>query len=342
MHLFSDCPFWSALTVFEPPPQGWSIPDVDSEIFTILIECVYTESGLHGTESGLNLVKLCYAFNLAKNWWMKKDRRKLRDTTYRYIVRRILGYNPNVLENCRDLDHSHHLHRSEELYRSWELSVTHNSIQEMLTQHDMIALYCCVIPQDLWPALTARFERDFILLLNVSAAVRRNSAGVASGVDYRRWWLHYYRLAGYRDASWLSPDARHRLFAPLNSDENKSPQERTEFEAARARGSALVNAFEAQQAQEQQPVTSTTPITPVTPGTADNTADISSGEEVDDALEHLPSPSHHQETRRVRFAELPQVIRFPLQTERIQMNGHDAALDSPEEETFHGEAARAA
>ncbi|KAM0464993.1 hypothetical protein ACHAPV_001985 [Trichoderma viride] len=335
MHLLSECPFWSALTVFEPPPQGWSIPDVDPEIFTILIECVYTTSGFHGTESGLNLVKLCYAFNLAKKWWMMQDRAKLRSTTYRYIVRRILGYNPSVPEDCRDLDHSHYVYRSEELYRTWELSVKHKSIQKMLNEHDMIALYCCVIPQDLWPTLTARFKSDFMLLLNASASVRRNSAGVASAVDYRRWWLHYYRLAGYRDASWLSPDAHHRLFAPLNPDEDKRPRERAEFEAARAHRSALVNAFEAQQAQEQQPVTPVTPFTPLAP-------DTSSSEEFDDALEYLPSSEHRQEPRRVRFAEFPRVIRFPPQIELVQMTGHDAALDSPEEDTFHEEAARAA
>ncbi|KAK1245458.1 hypothetical protein MKX08_005087 [Trichoderma sp. CBMAI-0020] len=336
-HLLSESPFWSALTVFEPPPQGWSIPDIDPDIFTILIKCVHTASGLRGTEKKLNLIKLCYAFNLAKKWWMMQDRGKLRNTTYRYIVRRILGCNPNVPEDCRDLDYSHYVYRSEELYRTWELSVKHKSIQKMLTEHDMIALYCCVIPQDLWPVLTARFKPGFILFLNVSALARRNSAGVVSGVDYRRWWLHYYRLAGYRDASWLSPDAQHRLFAPLNSDEIKSLQERAEFEAARARGRAAVNALEAQRAQEQQPVTTVTPFTPFTP----IAPDTSFGEEFDDALEYLHSSEHPRETRRVRFAEFPQVIRFPPQIERVQITSQDAALDSTEEEAFHGEAAHA-
>ncbi|PON25809.1 hypothetical protein TGAM01_v205246 [Trichoderma gamsii] len=405
MHILSESSFWSALAVFEPPPQGWSIPDVNHEIFTILIGCVYTEFGFHGTKSELNLVKLCYAFSLAKKWGMAQDRRKLRDTTYRYIVRRILGHDPNVPEDSRNLDHSHYLYRSEELYRTWELSAKDRSTQKMLANHDMIALYCCVIPQDLWPELTARFKNEFILLLHVSAAARRNSAGVASGVDYRRWWLHYYRLAGYQDASWLSPDAQHRLFAPLNPDEDKSPQERAEFAAARARGSALVNAFEAQQAQEQQPVTPVTPVTTATPVTPVITVtpvttatpvtavtsvipDTSSREEFEDAPEYLPSATHHQETRRVRFAESPQVIiytpqielsetrhvRFaespqiiiytpqielsetrrvqfaetpqvignPPQIDGVQMPSHNAVPDPPEEETFHGEAARAA
>lgn len=201
MHLLSEYSFWSALTVFEPPPQGWSIPDVNSEIFTILIECVYTPSGLHGTESGLNLVKLCYAINLAKKWGMIQDRRKLRDTAYRYIVRRIMHCNPNLPDDCRNIDYSHHVYRSEELYRTWELSQKHNSIQKMLTQHDLIALYCCVIPQDVWPALTARFKHDFTLLLNISETARRSSAGMAAEVDYRSWWLHYYRLAGFQDVN---------------------------------------------------------------------------------------------------------------------------------------------
>lgn len=332
MHLLSQYPFWSALTVFEPPSQGWSIPDVDSEIFTILIECVYTTFGLHGTESGLNLVKLCYAINLAKNWGMIQDRRKLRDTAYRYIVRRILHCNPNLPEDYHDLDYSHHVYRSEELYRTWELSQKHTSIQKMVTPHDLIALYGSVIPQELWPTLTACFKHEFTLLLNISASARRNSAGVAAEVDYRRWWLHYYRLAGFRDASWLSLDAQNRLFEPLNPDEAKSPQERAEFEAARARGSALVNAFEAHQSQEQQPVTLVTLVTPATP-------DAPSVEELDAAFENAPSSEHRHETRRVHFAQFSQVIRFPRQFDQIQTTAHDAPLDSGEEETFHGEAA---
>ncbi|KAK1252250.1 hypothetical protein MKX08_003437 [Trichoderma sp. CBMAI-0020] len=67
------CLFWSALTVFEPPPQGWSIPDIDPDIFIILIKWVCAASGFRGTESKLNLIKLCYAFHLAKKWWMMQD-----------------------------------------------------------------------------------------------------------------------------------------------------------------------------------------------------------------------------------------------------------------------------
>jgi hypothetical protein len=347
MHLLSECPFWSAITVFEPPPQGWSIPDVESEIFTILIECVYTSFGFHGTESGLNLVKLCHAFNLAKKWNMIQDRKKLRDTIYRYLVRRILYYNPNMPEDCRELDYSHHAYRSEELYRTWELALKYNAIQKILTQHDLIAIYCCVIPQDLWPALTALFKHDFTLLLNVSASARRNSAGVASAVGYRRWWRHYYRLAGFRDASWLSPEAQDRLFGPLDPDEDKSPQERAEFEAARARGSALVNAFEAQQAQEEQPgtpVTQDTPVTPSSPATPDTpvTPATLTIEESDATVENPPMSQHRQRTRRVHFAQSPQIISYPSQMERIQLTAHDATLDSTEVEAFHGEASRAA
>ncbi|KAL7921780.1 hypothetical protein ACQKWADRAFT_327393 [Trichoderma austrokoningii] len=352
MHILSKYPFWSALTVFEPPPQGWSMPDINTEIFSVLIECVYSTCGLHGTENGLNLVKLCYAFDLARTWSMIKDRRKLRDTMYRYILRRILQYNPSRLEDSRQLNHNHHLYRSEELYRTWELAQMHDFISKMLTQHDLIALYCCIIPQDLWPVLTARFDSEFTLLLHVSASARRGLAGVASGVDYRRWWLHYYRLAGFEDANWLSPEAHNHLFAPPNPeddpDEDKSPQERAEFEATRARGNALVNAFEAQQAQQiqEQPVTPDDPVTlaaPVTPTTSDipatsNTQPV----EVNDAPEHLPPPRSRPQTRRVRFAPSPQVIALSPQMDQVPMTAHDAAVDSTDTVPYYGEASRAA
>ncbi|KAL9489668.1 hypothetical protein ACSS6W_001945 [Trichoderma asperelloides] len=326
--LLSEYPFWFALTVFEPPPQGWSIPDVNPEIFTILLECVYTICGLHGTESGLNLVKLCYAVNLAKRWGMIEDRKKLRDTAYRYIVRRVMHYDPNVPDDCRALDHRHYTYRSEELYRTWELSRKHNSIQKMLTQHDLIALYCCIIPQDIWPTLTARFKQEFTMLLDISATARRNSAGVTANADYRSWWHHYYRLAGFRDASWLSPDAQNRLFEPLGRDGNDASRERAEFEAARARGSALVNALEAQQAQQQ-------PVTPASLGIP------SVVEEVDAGFENNPPSAHRRENRRVHFAQLPEIIRFSRQHSDIQTSAPDTALDPAEEEAIHAEAARA-
>lgn len=330
------------------------MPDVNSDIFGILLECVYSTSGLHGTECGLNLVKLCYAFNLARTWGMSDDRRKLRDTIHRYIVRRILRYNPGLPGECRAVDYNHHMFRSEELYRTWELAQQHSLISKMLPQHDLIALYCCIIPQNLWPALTARFESEFTLLLHVSASARRSSAGVASAVDYRRWWLHYYRLAGFEDARWLSPEAHNRLFAPRNPDENnpdedKSSQERSAFAAARARGSAVVNAFEAEQArhtQEQQPVTPTSPTSPnpVTTSTTDVTATSSTQpvEEANNALENLPPPRRRPEARRVRFAPSPQVIILSPRINQVPMTAGDAALDSPEDDDSHGEAARAA
>lgn len=90
----------------------------------------------------------------------------------------------------------------------------------------------------------------------------------------------------------------------------------------------MVNAFEAQQAQLQQPVT---PVTPVTPSFV---------EEFDASLENIPSSRHRNETRRVHFAQIPEIIRFPHPYHLIQITAQDTTLNSAEE-SVHGEAARA-
>lgn len=204
----------------------------------------------------------------------------------------------------------------------------------MFPQHDLIALYCCAIPQSAWPVLTARFTHEFTMLLNVHVMERRSSAGGTDEMDYRSWWLHYYRLAGFQDAHWLSSDAQNRLFGTPSCDEDGGPQERAEFEAARARGSALVNAFEAQQSQQQQPVTPIASVTPVAPVSPSVFAEFNA------SLDNALSSAYHREIRRVHFEHLPEIIGLHQQVP-IQMATHDEAFDLVEEEIIHGEAAPA-
>jgi hypothetical protein len=339
------------------------MPGINSDIFTILIECVYSTSGLHGTEPELNLVKICFAITLAWRWGMTQERRKLRDTVYRYIVRKVMHYNPNLPDERGVLNHHHYIYRSEELYRTWELSQKYHAIHKILTQHDLIALYRSIIPQDIWPELTAHFKVEFTTLLEVSAAFRANSAEVG----FQDWWLRFYRLAGYLEANWLSPDAANRLFGPIHRDGNGDSlpvHERAEFEAARARGSALMNAFEAQQAQEQAaapttsaasnisvflntssvPTTAAVPATQAVPATPATPTNPSATEEVDiyDATPRSSPSSRRSGSRRVRFAQHPEIITPPHERYMSEMNAHSAVTNQPEELGYDGEAAPAA
>ncbi|KAM0257319.1 hypothetical protein ACHAQJ_004406 [Trichoderma viride] len=343
--LLAKYPFWTSLTFLEQPSQGWSMPGINPDIFTVLIESIYSTSGLHGTEPGLNLVKICFAITLAWKWGMQPERRKLRDTVYRYIVRKVMHYNPYLPDERGILNHNHYVYRSEELYRTWELAIKYHYIHKIVTQHDLTALYRSVIPQDMWPALTAHFKPEFMALLEVSAAVRANSAETG----FQDWWLRFYRLAGYLEANWLSPDAANRLFGPLHQDENGDSlpvQERAEFEAARARGNALMNAFEAQQGQEQPlipttsnvPTTLTAPTTPTTP----TTPSVAEEENIYDASPRGSPSRRHSVGRRVRFAQLPEIITPPHERRLSQMTAHSATVNSSEETAFHGEAAPAA
>ncbi|KAL7792168.1 hypothetical protein V8C37DRAFT_410127 [Trichoderma ceciliae] len=308
IRLLAKYPFWASLTFLEQPPQGWSMPAVDPDIFTVLIECVYSTSGLHGTEPGLNLVKICFAITLAWKWGMSQERRKLRDTAYRYIVRKVLNFNPLIPGERGALDQNYYVYRSEELYRTWELTQQYHVLQKVLCQGDLIALYASVIPQDIWPALTANFKHEFAMLIDVSAAVRTNPAEVS----FRNWWLRFFRLAGYLEANWLSAEAADRLFGSIHEDEegNTIPvQNRAEFEAARARGNALMAAFEAR--QEQEP-----PTGPTTPA------------DVEEADIYGASPRRSPLTRRrgnrsgnrVRFSHPPEIITPPHQGSQSQMS----------------------
>ncbi|PTB67660.1 hypothetical protein BBK36DRAFT_1116117 [Trichoderma citrinoviride] len=261
MRLLSKYPFWNALLYLEQPPQGWSMPGVDPEIFVVLMECVYSTSGLHGTENGLNLVKLCYAYLLAGRWSMAHDRRKLRDTAYRYVVRRIFFFNPHVAEDQRYLHRGHFRYRSEELYRTWELVRQHPALERILSQGDLVSLYAVTIPHSLWPDLGAQFDYSFPQLVEASLAARLSSDQNA----FQNWFLRFFRLAGYSDFGWLSREAADRFFGPLHLDDDGNPvplQFRAEFAAARARNNALVNEYEVQQGQGQ-------PFFPDTPAYAE-------------------------------------------------------------------------
>ncbi|PTB44824.1 hypothetical protein M441DRAFT_64505 [Trichoderma asperellum CBS 433.97] len=111
---------------------------------------------------------------------------------------------------------SHCVYRSEELYRTWQLS------QVWALSRDGI-----LRPNDLKQVKLYQLY-EFSMLLDVSATACRNAAGVAAKADYRSWWHHYYRLAGFRDASWLNRGVRNRLFRILQRgtkhSENKSNQ----------------------------------------------------------------------------------------------------------------------
>ncbi|KAL9487961.1 hypothetical protein ACSS6W_000238 [Trichoderma asperelloides] len=69
-------------------------------------------------------------------------------------------------------------------------------------------------PNDLKQVMLYQLQ-EFTMLLDISATARRNSTGVTANAGYRSWWHHYYRLAGFRDASWLNRGARNRLFRIL-------------------------------------------------------------------------------------------------------------------------------
>ncbi|KAH0494505.1 hypothetical protein TgHK011_001122 [Trichoderma gracile] len=257
MRLLTKYPFWNALLYLEQPPQGWSMPGVDADIFAVLMECVYSTSGLHGTEDGLNLVKLCYAFLLAGRWGMAHDKRKLRDTAYRYVVRKIFFFNPQLAEDRRHLHQGHFRYRSEELYRVWELVRRYPALEKIVSQGDLVAMYTVTIHPSLWADLAEQFDPLFPELVEASLERRMSSDQNA----FQNWFLRFFRLAGYSDFGWLSREAADRFFGPLHLDEDGNPvplQFRTEFAAARARTDALVNEYEVRHDQGQ-PLSSATP-----------------------------------------------------------------------------------
>lgn len=236
------------------------MPGVDPDIFVVLMECVYSTSGLHGTEDGLNLLKLCYAYLLAGRWSMAHDRRKVRDTAYRYVVRKIFFFNPHLAEDRRHLHRGHFRYRSEELYRTWQLVRRYPSLERILSQGDLVALYTVTIPTWLWPDLAERFDDLFPQLVEASLERRMSSDQNA----FQNWFLRFFRLAGYSDFGWLTREAADRFFGPLHLDDDGNPvplQFRTEFAAARARNSALVNEYEVRRDQRQ-------PVFPDTPAYA--------------------------------------------------------------------------
>ncbi|PTB79036.1 hypothetical protein M440DRAFT_1468032 [Trichoderma longibrachiatum ATCC 18648] len=276
MRLLSKYAFWNALLYLEQPPQGWSMPGVEADIFVVLMECVYSTSGLQGTEDGLNLVKLCLAYLLAGRWNMAHDRRKLRDTAYRYVVRKMFFFNPHLAEDQRHLHHGHFRYRSEELYRVWELVRRYPALEKILSQGDLVSLYTVMIHPSLWADLGEQFDPLFQELVDAELERRMSSDQSA----FQSWFLRFFRLAGFSDFGWLSREAADRFFGPLHLDDDGNPvplQFRTEFAASRARADALINEYQVRQDQGQ-------PVVPDTPAYAEGDAQA---EDVDAEAERI-------------------------------------------------------
>ncbi|KAL7944234.1 hypothetical protein V8C42DRAFT_358447 [Trichoderma barbatum] len=327
MRLLAKDPFWASLSFLEQPPQGWSMPGIDADNFAVLMECVYSTSGLQGTEGGLNLVKICFAYLLAWKWSMAEDRRKLRDTIYRYIVRKVLHHSPYHPRSQAVLDVDHFVYRSEELYRTWELAQQHPCLQKILNQGDLVSLYAIVVPEDLWTALNAHFTYDFRMQIDIAAASRTGS----DEVNFQNWWLRFFRLAGYTEASWLTTEAADRTFGPMHEDGDGQPipmQDGREFAAARARSNALVNELEVRLDQEPTPApTSPTDLDGdvdaegevITEEDIDAEGDMIVEEDVDASPIEDPTPSRPPQARqvtRVRFANEPEIFTFNSEDEQ--------------------------
>lgn len=288
------CPFWASLTFVEPPAQGWSLPGVDPDIFSVLIECVYSTSGLDGTEPGLNLVKICYAITLAFKWGMSQELEKLQFTAYRYVVRKILRNNPTLPRQRGALDYSHYVYRSEEIYRTWELTRDHEIVESLFSENDMAALYTCAIPEGFWRSLTANFQREFLVLIDVYLSVRT----VSPKMSFQSWWMYFFHMAGFPDARWLDRDASARIFGLIAVDERGYPllvTDRAEFAATRARANAVANALELMQPEEVHHYFSG----------ATAPANVNHNMVPNNTLSSTPPRRHTRRGLHVRFSPLP-------------------------------------
>lgn len=175
-------------------------PSLDASIFALVLEALLSPSGFHGTEPGLNLVRLALATSQALEWGMHREVDKLVATFRRYVARRLLFRNPHRPDASGAMDHNYFVYRSEEIFRAWRvLSRGSRELQGRLPPAEMVCLYGLAVPRDLWPALTAEFPDEFAGLIDFSARVRV----VPEEVDFQDWWLRFFRLAGCLDLDWM-------------------------------------------------------------------------------------------------------------------------------------------
>ncbi|KAK5996678.1 hypothetical protein PT974_02018 [Cladobotryum mycophilum] len=241
--LLQRYPFWRVLRTMRRPAEGWSLPNEDPNIFAIVLECVYSPSGFDGTESHINLVKLMLAIVMVKRWDMSAEFHKLEASVRRYIVRRVLFRNPFLPDPNHVMDHNYFVYRSEEIYRTWKLCKRFHTLNHIVSSSELISLYATTIPHDMWPALTTNFDGEFTSVMDVTASIRQFPAEDS----FEDWWFRFFRMAGYLDYDWFDPLVMERYFLQ-NDDEHPVPEHtREEFEAARARGNALVDTYDARQ-----------------------------------------------------------------------------------------------
>jgi hypothetical protein len=161
--------FWQGFFAPEVPLGHIRTIHADPDIFGFLMEILISPSGMNGTEPGINLVYLTGAMALSLSFGMDQEFDKLRATFRRYLAQRVLYRNPYQPDMENMLDHEYFVYRSEELYRAFKMVTQHPRLIAVFPPIDLAVLYWLVIPQDIWPAVTANFDDDFIQLIELVA-----------------------------------------------------------------------------------------------------------------------------------------------------------------------------
>lgn len=188
------------LTGLQRPAQGWVLPNIEAELFGLLIECLVSPTGFEGSETDINLVKLFAVTSLALEWQMGGEVTKLKNSIYRYLVKRILFNNPHHADYNQRLDHGYYMFRSEELYRAWEIASSSHVLSKIMNTGEFCLLYAQAIPQDIWPALTSQFDPVFETLLDVVLLRRERSPND----EFFFWFEKFFKQAGYLEFTWLA------------------------------------------------------------------------------------------------------------------------------------------
>ncbi|KAF7548534.1 hypothetical protein G7046_g8642 [Stylonectria norvegica] len=171
--------------------------DIDADIFALLLESAVRGNAFNGTESGLNLPVLLFAFKLAVSFGMDREVNSLSVSIFRYIARRIMHINPWALLDDVTLDRDYFLFRSEEIYRSWLCLHSIHPTSNMIHPHELIVLYAYAVPAQHWDGLVDNFSPRFLDNVRSIAAELRSPSN-----DFEARWLNFFRRSDHISVRW--------------------------------------------------------------------------------------------------------------------------------------------
>ncbi|KAI9158890.1 hypothetical protein HJFPF1_06892 [Paramyrothecium foliicola] len=194
--------WWQNLFQNPVGPDGThNVDHIDHDIFNVLMQCLVSPGGFSGYEADMNLVKLVLALELSIKLDMENESQKLLYSLPTYMTRRIFYHDPHRPDFSGQLNEAYFVYRSEEIYRAFMVLMNSDvaELSEYIAETDLAKIYTLVIPEEMWPALTANFSAYFCQIIDSMP----ENAELPPAEEFPQHWWFRVRQTGIFHNTWV-------------------------------------------------------------------------------------------------------------------------------------------